>query len=194
MTDDRRLRLGGRVELPSGEVVVWSVADGRRGRRWRESVARDGVHLRAILFETDRSGRVERLEIASPAGLLTLHPDADGSTLHGNVVTPDGIRHLTFPWSPADSLFVLGSPAAAAISLGGLAQTIAIGATARVSTIRIDARLEPRPFAWDVSRVDERTWHLVEVSDAPSPEERTVRLDADRLVDLPGGERWPLER
>jgi hypothetical protein len=194
VTDDNRLRLGGRVGLPSGEVVVWSVADGRRGRRWRESVARDGVQLRAILFETDRSGRVERLEISSPTGLLTLHPDADGSTLHGNVVTPDGIRHLTFPWGTRDSLFVVGSPAAAAIALGRLAETVAIGATARVATIRIDTRLEPSPWAWDVSRVDERTWHLVEVSDAPAPEERTVRLDADGLVDLPGCERWPLEQ
>lgn len=194
MTGDRRLRLGGRVALPSGEVVVWSVADGRRGRRWRESVTRDGVQIRSVLFETDRSGRVERLEMASDAGLLTLHPDADDSTLHGNVVTSDGIRHLTFAWGTADSLFVVGSPAAAAIALGRLVQTTATGTTERVSTIRVDTRLEPNPFAWDVSRVDERTWRLVEASDAPSPEERTVRLDEDGLVDLPGGERWPLEQ
>lgn len=188
------LRLGGRVGLPSGEVVVWSVADGRRGRRWRESATRDGVLVWASLFETDRSGQVGRLEIASAAGLLTLHPDADGSTLHGNVVTPDGIRHLTFAWGAGGALFVVGSPAAAAIALGRLAQTAPVGATERVSTIRIDSLLAPRPGAWDVSRVDERTWRLVEVSDAPSPEERTVRLDEDGLVELPGGDRWRLER
>ena len=103
------------------------------------------------------------------------------------------MRHLTFDWGPADALFVEGSPAAAAIAMGRLAGTVAIGATRRVTTIRLDARLELRPIAWDVTRTDERAWHLLEVSATASPEERGVRLDEDGLVDLPGGVRWPLE-
>jgi hypothetical protein len=193
VTEGRLLRLGGTVELPSGELVDWSVADGRRGRRWREATSRDGVLIRTTLFETDRSGRVQRLEMASAAGLLTLHPADDGATLHGNVVTSVGIRHLSFAWDARYALFVDGSPAAAAIALGRLGQTLPTGATERVSTIRIDARLEPRPSSWDVTRGDERSWRLVEVSDGGSPEERAVRLDEVGLVDLPGGIRWPLE-
>lgn len=193
MTEQVPVRLGGRVELPSGEVVAWSVADGRRGRRWRESATRDGILAWTALFETSPSGRTERLEMASAAGLLTLHPDRDGFTLHGNVVTPAGIRHLTFPWSDGDALFVGGSPAAAAIALGRLVRAEAIGSTVRVATIRVDARLEPRPSTWDVTRIDEQAWQLIEVSDAASPEERRVKLDGDRLAIVPGGVRWPLE-
>ncbi len=131
MTEQVPVRLGGRVELPSGEVVAWSVADGRRGRRWRESATRDGILAWTALFETSPSGRTERLEMASTAGLLTLHPDRDGFTLHGNVVTPAGIRHLTFPWSDGDALFVGVLSAAAAIALGRLVRTEAIGSTVR---------------------------------------------------------------
>ncbi len=131
--------------------------------------------------------------MASTAGLLTLHPDRDGSTLHGNVVTPAGIRHLTFPWSDGDALFVDGSPAAAAIALGSLVRTQAIGSTVRVATIRVDARLEPRSSTWDVTRIDDQAWQLVEVSDAASPDERRARLDGDGLAIVPDGMRWPLE-
>jgi hypothetical protein len=189
----RLLRLGGRSELPSGEVVAWSVADGGRGRRWRETATRDGVLIRAVLFEADRSGRVERLELVSSAGLLTLHPADDDSAIHGNVVTPTGIRHLAFEWHDQAVLFVEGSPAAAAIAMGRLARRVPIGATERVSTIRIDGRLDPRPTVWDVTRSEERTWRLVEVSNEASRAERTVRIDDNGLVDMPGSVSWPLE-
>ena len=191
------LRLGGRVELPSGKSIVWSVADGRRGRRWREVATRHGAVAWALLFETESDGRMARLEMSSAAGLLTLHPVGAG-VLHGNVVTPTSIRHLSFPEAPGVSLFVVASPAAAAIALGSLAGTVALGETVRVTVLRIDARLEPQPATWDVSRVEERRWRLVSVpGEAPSsdaaPEVREVRLDGSGLVDLPGEMRWPLE-
>ena len=148
---------------------------------------RDGTVSRSLLFETDPNGRVIRLEVSSAAGLLTLHPEGAGSVLHGNVVTTAGIRHLTLG---EGLLFVLGSPTAAAIGLGGLARQIAVGATERVSLIRIDDRLEPGEESWDVTRVDEWTWRLSKVSDG---ETRTVRVGADGLVELPGGVSWPLE-
>ena len=47
-------------------------------------------------LEVAPNGRVTRLELTTGAGLLTLHPEPDESALHGNVVTPTGIRHLAF--------------------------------------------------------------------------------------------------
>ena len=181
------IRVGGRAVLPGGEVVVWSVADGRRGRRWREVVSRDGGVLRGVLFETDPAGRVTRLEMTTRAGLLTLHPEGDEPVLHGNVVTPQGMRHLTLGEA---TLFVVGSPAAAAIAFGRLSGVVAVGATLRVDVIRLDDRLEPGEGSWDVTRLDERAWRLVNAVDG---EVRALRLDADGLAELPDGAVWPLE-
>jgi hypothetical protein len=183
----RVLRLGGRAVLPGGEVVVWSIADGRRGRRWREVTSLDGSVLRAVLLETDPAGRVVRLELSTAAGLLTLHPDRDGAVLHGNVVTPGGVRHLTLDEAV---LFIAGSPAAAAVALGRLSGQVAVGGAQRVDVIRIDDRLEPGEGSWDVTRLEERTWRLVSAGDG---EVRSVRLDGDGLAELPDGEAWPLE-
>lgn len=127
------IRRGGVATTATGERVVWTIADGRRGRRWRESVSRDGVLVRTVLFELDPSGRVTRLEVATANGLLTLHPDDDGQTMHGNVVSPDGVRHLRFDWGPEQALLVEGSQAAATIVAGG-------GAT---SVLRIGDDLDP---------------------------------------------------
>ncbi len=181
------LRLGGRATLPGSVVVVWSVADGRRGRRWREVATRGDAPVRSVLFETDGSGRVVRLEMATAAGLLTLHPDAAPGVLHGNVVTPDGIRHLTLREA---ILFVAGSPAAAAIATARLSSEMTVGATRRVEVIRIDERLEPGEGSWEVSRVEGGTWRLVNSDDG---EVREVRLDGNGLAVLPESASWPLE-
>ena len=60
-----------------------------RGRQARPALAgddpADGAGLRhALLLETAPDGSFSHLELATPAGLLTLHPEGDG-TLHGNV-------------------------------------------------------------------------------------------------------------
>jgi hypothetical protein len=199
---DEHLRLGGRLELPTGERIVWSVADGRRGRRWRELATQDGAVVRAVLFETDPVGRVLRLEVATAAGLLTLHPEGHDEVLHGNVAGPDGVRHLTFDRTV---LFVVRSPASAAIALGALGRAIGVGGSRPVDLVRVDDRLEPRPETWQVTRLDERTWRLEgpprEAEGAGEgsaeagvvAEARTVRLDELGLVELPGGVAWPLE-
>lgn len=181
------LRLGGRATLPGSVVVVWSVADGGRGRRWREVATRGDAPVRSVLLETDASGRVVRLEMATAAGLLTLHPDAAGA-LHGNVVTPDGIRHLTLREAV---LFVAGSPAAAAIAMTRLSSEMTVGATRRVEVIRIDDRLEPGEGSWEVTRLEGGAWRLVNPEDG---EVREVRLDATGLAVLPESASWPLER
>jgi hypothetical protein len=202
------VRWGGRAVLPNGDQVVWSVADGRRGRRWREAVSADGTLLRTHLLETDRTGRLTRLEIATAAGLLTLHPDLGETVLHGNVVTPTGVRHLSFDRT---TVLVDESPASAAIALLGLAGLLEVEATTHVVGVQVDDRLEPRAAAWAVSRLEPRTWRLVEQHDtdagggsgreaggtvgsdaSPGGEGRIVRLDEIGLPVL-SGESWALE-
>ena len=68
----------GRARLQDGSLLLWSIAEGRRGARWRASTRRDGRLLSDLLLEVGHDGRPGRLEIATPAGLLTLHPEADG--------------------------------------------------------------------------------------------------------------------
>ena len=216
MTDtDAAVRRGGRAVLPSGELIVWSIADGRRGRRWREAVSADGKLLRTLLAETNQAGRLVRLELATAAGLLTLHPDLEETVLHGNVVTPTGIRHLTFD---PTIVRVDGSPAAGAIAVASLAGLVEVGATMRVDLVVVDDRLEPRSGSWAVSRLEPRTWRLVEPHEPGSgggsgPEvrdageavggkaasgaivgggEHILRLDEHGLPVI-AGETWPLE-
>ena len=185
------IRAGGRAILPDGLTVVWSVADGRRGRRWRESAGRDGTLSRSVLLEVSPAGRPTRLELTSAAGMLTLHPDPDGRELHGNVVTAAGIRHLRFDWSAAHELLVVGSPAAAAVALRHLADSVAVGEGVAVSVIWIDDVLVPRPGAWQVTRAAADSWQL---RDLEGTDERLARVHPDGLPILPGAERWPLEQ
>ena len=103
------LRVAGTGRSPDGATVTWSVAEGRRGRRWREAVSRDGMVVHSLLLELDPEGRFAHLELTTPAGLLTLHPEGDG-TLHGNAVTAAGIAHVRgLPWEPDDVILVEGS-------------------------------------------------------------------------------------
>ena len=125
------LRLGGRAGLDGG-AVVWSVAEGRRGRRWREAVTRDDGLVRSVLLEVSPAGRPTYLELATPSGLLTLHPDEQERELHGNAVTSGGIRHLRFDWSLDHGLHVVGSTVAAAAALHRLAGLVAVGEGRRI--------------------------------------------------------------
>ncbi len=98
-----------------GETVWWSVAEGRRGRRWREAVVVDGGLRHSLLLETAPDGRFSHLELSTPAGLLTLHPEGDG-TLHGNAVVTGGLRHVAgLAWDRDGLVEVAGSPVARAV-------------------------------------------------------------------------------
>lgn len=136
------------MALPTGEVAVWSAADGARGTRWREAIERDKHLVRSLLLEVAPDGTPTRLELTTTAGLLTLHPEPDGSALHGNVVTPSGIRHLAFAWSNAHVLLVEGSPVADAVAAG----TRGVGDRAgeAVDGVRIGDDLVPVPGRWPV--------------------------------------------
>jgi hypothetical protein len=103
------LRVAGTGRAADGTTVTWSLAEGRRGRRWREAVSRNGAVVHSLLFELDPEGRFAHLELTTPAGLLTLHPEGDG-TIHGNVVTASGITHVRgLPWGEDDVVLVDGS-------------------------------------------------------------------------------------
>ncbi len=184
-------RLGGRTDLPSGDVVVWSVADGRRGRRWRESTSRDGVGVRTVLVETEPDGGLHRLEMSTAAGLLTVHPDEAGTTLHGNVVTPDGIRHLAFAWGSDRVVLVDGSPAVTAIAVAWLSHRTEHARSVEVAVLRIDDDLVPAPGSIGIERLGPHTWRL---SSGAGPDGGlVVTLDPNGLLTTPDAV-WPLER
>jgi len=136
------LRRAGRGRSHDGGVVVWSVAEGRRGRRWRWTVSRGGWLERSALAEVDDRGLFGRLELVTAAGQLTFHPDGDSRFAHGNVVTPAGVRHLSVPWSAEWGIALEGDPFGSAL-LGGAGATLVIDAA--LSIRPSEARTELRP-------------------------------------------------
>jgi hypothetical protein len=184
------IRRAGRATTIGGDILTWTEAEGTRGTRWREALARDGTLIRSLLLEVSAAGRPTRLEITTSAGLLTLHPEPDESALHGNVVRNDGVAHLAFPWSPEHELIVLGSPASATITLRRLAARVVVGATQPVDVLRIDDALDPRPALWTAERVARHAWHLRAIDGL---EERRLTVDDEGKPVLLDALSWPLE-
>lgn len=165
------VRRAGRGRLPDGAAVIWAVAEGTQGRRWREVVARDGTVVHSLLLETFPDRRFAHLELSTRAGLLTLHPEGD-RTLHGNAVTADGVRHVIgLPWPDKAVVLVEDSPVAGAAAARALEARAGGG---QIPTVRIPADLSV--VAEDVPAA------------AVAPE-----LDDDGLPILADGESWPLE-
>jgi hypothetical protein len=160
------LRRAGSGRGPGGSQVVWSVAEGRRGRRWREVViASDGGIRSSLLLELDPAGRFSHLELSTAAGLLTLHPERDG-TLHGNAVTAAGVAHVRGePWQPDSAIALEGSWICAAASRRPDGSW-----PASVLRVGLDLSMATEPAGFDPSQVD-----------------------ADGLPALDGGTTWPLE-
>lgn len=183
-------RIGGQATLPSGEAITWTSAEGARGTRWREAVTRDGRLLRSVLLEVSATGRPARLELTTAAGLLTLHPEADQSALHGNVVGDAGVRHLALEWSAAHELLVAGSPAAASVAVWRQVPHIAVGGTAALDVVWIDDALDPRPGRWTIARIGQSDWRLQGADGSAGLE---VHLDPGGVPVLPGAVGWPLE-
>ena len=109
------LRRAGRGRLPDGSDVAWSLAEGNRGRRWRWTIIDHGRLRHSGLVETDATGRFARLELSSPIGLLVLHPEPDRRSIHGNVVSPDGVRPVAHAWSTTAGLTIAGDAFGSAI-------------------------------------------------------------------------------
>jgi len=132
------VRLAGRGRFGDA-TVTWTVAEGRRGRRWREAVAHGDGLVHSLLLETGPDGRFSHLELTTLAGLLTLHPEPDG-TLHGNrVVTGDAVEPIAGrPFGPSALLVVAGSPISLAADAWALVDRVPVGASVIVSAAVVD--------------------------------------------------------
>ena len=161
----RPLRRAGRGTDVAGLTVTWSMSEGRRGSRWREVRVADGAVVSSLLLEFDPDERFAHLELSTAAGLLTLHPEGDG-TLHGNAIVASGVQHIVaVAWEPADALEVEGSTIARTAAARGpaAAAEVVVGLDLSIARRTLEAPAQP-----------------------------TV-LDADGLPVLVDGETWPLE-
>jgi hypothetical protein len=181
-----RLRFGGRGQGADGASVVWSVAEGSHGRRWREVRNTGHAVASSLLLETDPLGRFAHLELSTPSGLLTLHPETDG-TLHGHAIVSDGVEHVVgLPWDANGVPLLEGSTvcrAAAIQVLGGEVESFASRAHLAV-VIPPTLWLEIKPVR--IERIDATTWRF--------GAEEPFAIDELGLPRLRGGEIWPLER
>jgi hypothetical protein len=185
------LRRGGRATRVDGTELAWSVADGRRGRRWRAITTRDGAVIATLLLEVGADGRPARLELATAAGLLTLHP-AGTASLHGNAVTAGGVRHFTFDWSDDHALAIDGMPIGEAVTARRLADATTVGEGRTVPVVAVAPDLFVREGTLEYVRLDETTWRIQGAGErAP----HTLAIDDRGLLVWPGGAGdWPLER
>ncbi len=184
----RPLRFGGRGQGADGASVIWSVAEGSRGRRWREVRNAPGGHGMAtsLLLETDAAGQFAHLELSTPSGLLTLHPESDG-TLHGHSLVSDGIEHVEAVAWDIDGLVLLdGSTVCRVAAIALVADTLAAGASRAQLAAVIPATLwlDVRPIR--IERVGDTSWRF--------GSEDPLEIDGRGLPILRGGEIWPLER
>ena len=168
--------------------MTWSIAEGRRGRRWREAVRRRNVDgLRhSLLLEIDADGRFAHLELSTTEGLLTLHPEADG-TLHGNRVTSRGVEHVRgLAWAADAIVLVDGSPVSRFAAVPSLARTIEPGGAGSVLVLRIPRDLTLLIATEEIRRTDARRWTF------EGPE--SYVLDDDGLLpSAPSPADWDLE-
>jgi hypothetical protein len=181
-------RVAGWGVAADGSEVTWTVAEGRRGRRWREVVSRDGAVVHALLLETGPDRRFSHLELARADGLWTFHPESNG-TLHGNHVGRGGVdvRHVAgWQFAADDALLVEGSPISAAAIAWARAGSRAVGSAIDVAAVTIGGDGEFRTVpALRIERSSPTGWH---VGDAPPFE-----LDPTGLPVLDQGTIRPLE-
>jgi hypothetical protein len=190
MTSREPVRRAGRGRLEDGSTILWTVAEGTRGRRWREVTTLDGRVTHAVLLEASAGGRPSRLELATEAGLLTLHPADDEATAHGNVVHQAGVRPIELPWGPDDAFEVVGRPFTAAVMLSRLARSVAVGEGETVRVIAVDASLVARPGDRLVRRLTERRWEIADLAAGRAVE---IELDPDGVPRFAAADDWPLE-
>jgi hypothetical protein len=147
--------------------------------------------LHGLLLEVRPDGRLAKLEVAAPDGLLTLHPADDGSMLHGNIVRADGVEHVSLPWSDAHILMVGSSRVTAAVAAVRLAERIGVGEGASVPAVEVGDTLAVRRATWRAARTGDRRWRLLAADAGPAV---VLELDADGIpTGLEGAGAWPLE-
>lgn len=184
------LRRAGRGLLADGATLIWSAADGERGRRWRASASLDGRMTHAVMLETSSAGRIVRLELATTSGLLTLHPAGDGRSIHGNIVHVGGVRPLAFPWSKDHELEIVDRPGPTVVMIRRLAKIVEVGGGETVPVLSIDASLVVRPGTRLVRRLSPDRWL---VADVAGGRETTIELDGDGIPVLGAPAEWALD-
>jgi hypothetical protein len=143
----------------------------------------EGVITHTSLIEVDRTGRPSRLELTTPAGLLTLHPSHDGLELHGNVVSTSGgpVRGLRFAWGPEHELDVLGRPLALAIGLHRR-RDLAVGQMTEIDVVEIEVDLTARPARRQVEHAGQGSGLEKWLVRATPASEWRIELQADGLL------------
>ncbi|MEO5965760.1 MAG: hypothetical protein ABIR11_09870 [Candidatus Limnocylindrales bacterium] len=149
----------------------------------------EGRIVGVLLLETGTDLRVGKLELATAAGLLTLHPE--GAALHGNIVRPAGIEHIERPWAEDHLLLVVGTPATAAAAARRLTTRGGVGEGHTFVGVSVDVELAVTPATFRVVRPAEERWRFVQ---ADRGFETAVTLDADGIPRLLDAASWPLER
>ncbi len=190
-----RVRLAGHGLDRLGRLVTWSIADGERGRRWREATAMDGATedrpealAHAVTIETGHAGQWLRLEVAAATGLLSLHPERDGS-IQGNVVSDVGVRHVALGVMEPALVDVRDSLVAETALCRALERLVAAGEGRTVSVVRVSATLEVSTTELQVFRRDARGWELTDADGI-----RTAAMgDRGAPVAADAGAKWPLE-
>jgi len=183
------VRRAGTFRLTDGATLTWTVADGSRGRRWRATSTMAGAITHALLLEVDLAGRPARLELSTPAGLLTLHPDLPGTSLHGNIVSAGGVQPVVFDWSQDHALSVDGRPIGDAVTARRITDSTRVGERRSVPVIAIGADLSLREAVYGFEPVRYGIWRI---SDEAG--DRMLRID-DRGIPagLADSSEWPLE-
>jgi hypothetical protein len=206
-----RVRLAGHGVDRLGRAVTWTIADGERGRRWRELAANpaaaetaegaagtaDGAPggadppgglAHAVTMETGHAGQWLRLEVAAPAGLLSLHPERDGS-INGNVVSEAGVRHVALGVVQPALVDVRDSLAAETALCRALERIVAAGEGSVVTVVQVASSLVVAVVELAVRRLNPRTWELTDADGI-----RTVTM-GDRGAPVAGDSSvsWPLE-
>ena len=122
--------------------------------------------------------------------MLTLHPDDDERSAHGNVVHAGGVRPLALPWSPDHAFEVVDRPIATAVMLARMARSVAVGEGETVAVLAVDAGLVVRPGTRLVRRLAEWRW---EVADLGAGRSFELELDADGVPKFGSADDWPLD-
>jgi len=144
----------------------------------------------AVLLEVDLAGRPARLELTTPEGLLTLHPSADGTQLHGNIVRSGGwgVKPLTLRWDPECEIDVVGRPLAIAVGLHRRREQTPVGDTIEIGVIAIGPDLGLTTTMRRIRREGVGAWRILP---------RVGFLETQIEIDLDGlpaaGSNWPLE-
>jgi hypothetical protein len=155
------------------------VAEGARGRRWRAVATLNGAITHTLLLEVAPSGRITRVELVTPAGMLTLHPEPGEQAIHGNVVGGDGsVRPLAFEWSADHEIDVRGCPVATWVGLHRRREAVAVGEAVSIPVLAIDPGLQVRVVRRSATRLDRERWLAASGAAEPAIE---IRLDVDGL-------------